>query len=254
MSAFKNLIDQVRNRNFGGTKNTYSCEPYISGYGFIKWYLPVESNLLPYFNALKVEDSLHQTGTPLNRLEAEKYLSSACVGVTVPNQSLTGVAYDGSAGIKLENMTKVNNGNTLNIKYTEMSGLPIFKIHKAWIEYMRDAKTGFDVPMQNGGKKENKNDYCGNVLYWTTKPDGITVEFAALYSGVYPTVDPHDSFSFDIGSIDKVELDFSYHVDYIFTDPWVMTAAKKNATKQEYGQQTSWGGFGITKEKEELKQ
>jgi hypothetical protein len=252
MSAFVKMIDKVRNRNFGGTKIEYSCEPYISGYGFIKWYLPPDNSLSPYYLALSIPDSSHQTGSALNREKAEKYLSSACVGITAPNQSITGVTYDASAGIKFESMTKISNGNTLNIKYVEMSGIPIFKIHKAWIEYMRDAKSGFRVNAVNGGLPQNKNDYCGNVLYWTTKPDGITVEFAALYSGIYPTVDPQDSFGFDINSIDKAELDFSYHVDYIFTEPWVTKTAQKYAKMQEYGQNTCWGGFGVEKEKTEI--
>jgi len=253
MSAFKNMLDKVRNRNFGGTSSIYSCEPYISGYGFIKWYLPV-ANLNSYLNSLKIADSLNQVGTPFNEKEAEKYLSAACVGVTPPSQSIIGVGYDASAGVKFENMTKVTNGNTINIKYIEMSGIPIFKIHKAWVEYLREAKTGLDVPMSWSGKPEHKNDYCGNILYWTTKPDGSTVEYAALYSGVYPTVDPHDMFAFDVNNVDKVELDISYHVDYIFTDPWVINTAKKYAQEKatEYGKNTCWGGFGITKEKAEL--
>ena len=253
MSAFVTLIQQVRNRNFGGTKNAYSCEPYISGYGFIKWYLPPK-NLEKYFQALKIPDGPHQTGSAVTTQDAEKYLSSACVGVTAPNQQIVGTTYDASAGVKFEDMTKVTNGNTLNIKYIEMSGIPIFKIHKAWVEYLRDAKSGFSVPMNYGGKPQQKTDYCGNVLYWTTKPDGITVEYAALYSGIYPTVDPQDAFSFDIASIDKTELDFSYHVDYIFTEPWVIKTAQKYAKMTEYGKNTSWGGFGVDKEKKEIKE
>ena len=244
MSAFTNMLDQVRQHNFGGTSNNISCEPYVSGYGFIKWYLP-KKNLEPYFQALQIKDGEHQTGSATSTENAEKYLSAACVGVTPPSQTLTGVEYDGSAGMKFHAMTKVTNGYTISIKYLEMSGIPIFKIHKAWIEYLRDAKTGFKVNMQNPGKLENKNDYCGNILYWTTKPDGITVEFYALYSGIYPTVDPHDAFGFDIASIDKTELDYSYHTDYIWTDPWVKKLAEKYAKEKPYGNKdsTSWGGY-----------
>ena len=254
MSAFIKMLNMVRTHNFGGTNVTYSCEPYISGYGFIKWYLP--RNLTNYLKALSIPDSSHQTGSAVEPQKAEQYLSASCVGVTTPSQSLTGVTYDASAGIQFENVTKVNNGNTLNIKYTEMSGSPIYKIHKSWIEYIRDAKSGFSVPVTYGGKPEIKNDYCGNVLYWTTKPDGITVEFAALYSGIYPTVDPQENFGFDINSIDKVELDYSYHLDFIWTDPWVLKTAQKYAKDkvEEYGKNTCWGGFGITKEKEEIKE
>ena len=243
MSAFVKMLDKVRQHNYGGTSVNCACEPYISGYGFIRWYLP--HNLGKYFTALKIQDSDHQTGSAENYIQAEKYLSQACVSVTPMSQTISGVDYDASAGVKFNNMTKVTNGFNLNIKYLEMSGTPIFKIHKAWIEYLRDAKTGFKVNMTYGGKPEQKNDYCGNVLYWTTKPDGITVEFSALYSGIYPTVDPQDAFSFDIGSIDKTELDYSYHIDYIWTDPWVRTLAEKYAKQAPYGKKdsTSWAGY-----------
>ena len=246
MSAFVKMLDKVRQRNFGGTDVNCACEPYVSGYGFIKWYLP--HNLGNYFKALKITDSDHQTGSAENYTQAEKYLSAACVGLTPLSQTINGVDYDASAGVKFSVMTKVINGYSINIKYLEMSGTPIFRIHKAWIEYLRDAKTGFNISMTNGGLLSQKNDYCGNVLYWTTKPDGVTVEFCALYSGVYPTVDPQDAFSFDIGSIDKVELDFSYHTDYVWTDPWVRTLAEKYAKGEKekaYGDKdaTTWSGY-----------
>ncbi len=245
MSAFVKMLDEVRQHNFGGTSVNIACEPYISGYGFIKWYLPPVANLQPYFTSLKIEDSTHQTGSAETQINAEKYLSAACIGVTPPSQTLTGIEYDAAAGIKLSNVTKVSNGYNLNIKYLEMSGIPIFRIHKAWIEYIRDAKSGYKVNMHYGGKENQKDDYCGNVLYWTTKPDGRTVEFFALYSGIYPLVDPQDAFGFDIGSIDKVELDFSYHVDYIWTDPWVKELAEGFAKSKPYGNKdsTTWSGY-----------
>ena len=245
MSAFVKMLDKVRQHNFGGTSTDCACEPYISGYGFIKWYLP-HSNLESYLKALKIEDSDHQIGTPQNYILAEQYLSSACISVTPPSQTITGVTYDAAAGVQFSAMTKITSGYNINIKYLEMTGTPIFKIHKAWVEYLRDAKTGYRVPMTNGGKLEQKNDYCGNILYWTTKPDGVTIEFYALYSGIYPTVDPQDVFSFDIGSIDKIELDYSYHVDYIWTDPWVKKLIEDKYSKQRpYGSTdgTTWSGF-----------
>ena len=44
----------------------------------------------------------------------------------------------------------------------------------------------------------NKENYGATLAYWTTKPDGVTVEFAAIYTGMFPTKDPMDLFSGDV--------------------------------------------------------
>ena len=248
MSAFNNVLNNVRSRNFGGTNSKYSCEPYISGYGFIKWYLPpaVSDYLQGVTGGIDTND-LHQTGVETSEAMAGKMLSNACVGVTPPNQTLDFAYIEGSCGVKFGLPQAVRYGDTLNIKYLEMSGTPIFKIHKAWFEMIRENKVGLLTPSigRNHTSASLRQLYAGNVLYWTTKPDGCTVEFAALYAGVIPSRDPQDGFNFDISSVDKSEMDYEYHIDYIWTNNWVLDKAKKYAKEGEYGSKgaTSWSGF-----------
>jgi hypothetical protein len=110
-----------------------------------------------------------------------------------------------------------------------MTGLPVFKIHKCWIDMIRDAHQG--VPGQyepsTGGSGRSRNDFAGTLLYWTTKPDGVTIEYYAAYSGVIPEKDHQESFTSDISSVDKLEMDVTYRIDHIWTDPWVYEEVKK---------------------------
>jgi hypothetical protein len=99
-----------------------------------------------------------------------------------------------------------------------------------------------------GGSFYIKHRYASKLLYWTTKPDGVTVEYYAAYSGVYPTKDPLDAFNGDITAIDKLEIDIDYHLDFIWHEDWVYEIAQKEASRVPYGSQgnTLWSRDGFS--------
>ena len=236
MSAFNKVLKTHRTRNFGGTSINYSCEPYLSGYCFIKWYLPKTiENFLSSYTPSSDNDQVGFDGGGGIKDSCEQILSAACVGVTPPGQSIDFVEYRGSCGVVWNNPMRVNYGHNLSIKYIEMSGLPVYRIHKCWLDMIRDAHQGvkekpyeFDVDFQRG-------NYAGSVLYWTTKPDGVTIEYCCAYSGVVPERDNQEAFAGDIASVDKVELDMSYRIDHLWTDAWVFKEVQKAQKEKQYG-------------------
>ena len=40
MSAFNKMLTKTRDRNWGGTSANVACEPYISGFSYVKWLMP----------------------------------------------------------------------------------------------------------------------------------------------------------------------------------------------------------------------
>jgi hypothetical protein len=246
MSAFNTLLSKTRNRNFGGTSVSNACEPYLSGYHFIKWFLPEPLQyFIPNYFTPNTND---QTQLELTQTGLEDMLSSACIGLTPPGQSIEFVEYYGSCGVQWNNPAKVNYGSTINIKYLELSGIPIYKIHKCWFDMIRNAKQGVNDHYEKN-ISNIRNNYAAKLLYWTTKPDGCTIEYFAAYSGVIPEKDGGESFSSDLSSIDKVETDYSYRIDYIWTEPWVYNEIQKYCYKAPYGGKdgTLWSKDGYYK-------
>lgn len=109
-----------------------------------------------------------------------------------------------------------------------MSGLPIMRIIGGWVKLIRDNKIGLG-PLIGGDY--NKSSYAATVFYWTTKPDGKTVEFSACYSGVFPTKDPQDLFTGDLASVDKLEMDISFNVDFVWHEDWVSQKCQQLANQ-----------------------
>lgn len=248
MSAFNSVLKQHRSRNFGGTSEIYACEPYLTGFCFIKWYLPKTlENFLSQYNPSTTNGQTDFSGGGGTLDSCEQILSAACTGVTPPGQSIDFVEYRGSCGVVWNNPMRVNYGHSLNIKYIEMSGLPVYRIHKCWLNMIRDAHQGVKGQPYETDVNFQRSNYAGSVLYWTTKPDGCTVEYCCAYSGVVPERDNQEAFGTDISGIDKLELDMSYRIDYLWTDQWVWEEVKKAQQAAPFGAKngTLWSRDGF---------
>jgi len=252
MSAFNNMVDKTRDRNWGGTANTVACEPYLSGYSYVKWQLPTPlSQFIQHYQVRNLND---QTTTAISQSTAEWTLESACTSVTPPGGTINRAEYQGIGGVKWSVPSSMDYGDSITLRYIEFSGLPIQRIHRAWFNFIRDNKIGLTAlagqTIQNSVSPStpyNKRNYSATLLYWTTKPDGVTVEFAAAYSGLFPTKDPHDIFTGDITAIDKVEIDMDYNVDMIWQEDWVWKMAQEEAKKRFQGSKgnTLWSRDGF---------
>ena len=249
MSAFNDMLKNTRDRNWGGTASNVACEPYLSGYSYVVWKLPqilgnfIEKNKLLYNTNDQTFTQGKFSETALVEY-ANNTLEAACTSVTPPGGTINRAEYQGLGGVKWSVPSSMDYGDSITLRYIEFSGLPILRIHRAWFNMIRDNKIALTAlsgstkggNSVSGATEYNKSNYSATLLYYTTKPDGVSVEFAAAYSGLFPTKDPHDIFTGDITAIDKVEIDMDYNVDMIWQEDWVWKMAQTEAkTRQAYG-------------------
>jgi hypothetical protein len=134
--------------------------------------------------------------------------------------------FTGLGGSKWSVPTNMDYGNTLSVRFLEYSRLPIFHIFHSWFRLMREYRTGTSMLTGSAASdatpnQYTKKSYSGTMLYWTTKPDGVTVEYSAAYTGVFPTKDPQDSFPGDVSAVDKLEIDMEFSLDWIWREKFV---------------------------------
>jgi len=232
-NAFAALKENRFSRKWGGTTAGSAVDPYISGYFFTHWaavppklheYSPIASN-----------SGVSDSGTVTDVLHA------ACLAVTIPGGTVNKAEFAGLGGVKWSAPTNVEYDNTVTLKFLEFSTLPILAIMHGWVRLIRDYRTG--VSPLVGGDAYTKSNYAGTMYYWTTKPDGQTIEYAACLTGVFPLKDPTDQYGGDLATIDKLELDIDFNVDYIWHEDWVVTQCEQytlrsyahTATVNEYG-------------------
>ena len=216
-------VPLTTDRHFGGTLKG-SADPYISGYHYIYW------TTLPF--ALPNYTKWFSNGAFATPLYIKNFLAGACLSVTPPGGTLNKAEFTGLGGTKWEVPTNIDYGNTITVKFLEFQGTPIFSIFHSWFRMIRDYRTGTS-PLTASAESPlsySKKNYSGSLLYFTTKPDGLNVEYAALYTGVFPTKDPQDSFAGDITAVDKLEIDIEFSLDWIWEEKWVYTEAQAIAT------------------------
>jgi len=214
-SAFANRFT----KKWGTQK--YSVDPYITGYHFMKW-VKLPNSLITY--ASQIDDG--KGGLPGTSTVAD-VLSSLCLQVTIPTGTVNRAEFYGLGNIRSAVPSNVDWDNTVTIRFLELSGLPIYKIISGWVRLIRDYRVGVS-PLKNDGY--GKKNYAATAYYWTTSPDGQTVEFAACLAGLFPLKDPIDSFGHDITAYDKLEIDIDFNVDYIYRDTWVYSQVKNYST------------------------
>jgi len=223
MNTSFNVVSQnLFDRNVGGTvKGT--ADPYLSGTHFIKFY-DIPAGL---FDAVQTGQGAANFG---NNQEIGTFLQSTCLSVTPPGGTLGRAEFQGLGGIKWGVPTNIDYGNTLTMKFVEFSALPVLAIMHGWVRMIREYRNGISrIQAKGPADYKTKNLYSSNLLYWTTKPDGLSVEYFALYSGVYPTKDPQDLYASDVATVDKLEADVEFALDYIWHEEWVKVKCEEQA-------------------------
>lgn len=233
-SSFSNIVNNRFDRNFGGTLKGVA-DPYISGYHFI-WFPELPAQLA---NAVGVTDNANLASLT----NIQKVLSAACQSVTPPGGTLNKTEFPALGGTKWGAPTNVDYGNTLTVKFLEYSSLPILSIMHGWVRMIRDYRTG--VSVLGSGRDYSKQEYSASMYYWTTKPDGFTVEYYACYVGMFPTKDPQDLYAGDIATYDKLEVDVEFHLDKAYHENWVYNKCS-NLAKSFWQEGSGYHGLGYT--------
>lgn len=235
-NSFAALIDNKFTRRWAGSTGS-TVDPYVSGYFFTHWaYLPPKLG-----DAIKVAggpDAIESTA------DAAIVLQSSCLAVTIPGGTVNKAEFTGLGGVKWSVPTNVEFDNTVTFKFLEFSTLPILAIMHGWTRLIRDYRTGVSHIMGEGGEGVyTKAEYSATCYYWTTKPDGKTVEYFACLSGLFPMKDPTDQYGGDITTYDKLELDLDFSVDYLWHEPWVKARCQALAD-DAHGDRDKIDGYG----------
>ena len=216
-NSFANVANNILSRNFGGTVAGVA-DPYVTGYHFI-WFAKLPPKLAEYANLD-------------NNAVISNLLAGSCLSVTPPGGTLNKVEFTGLGGIKWAVPANVDYGNSVSVKFLEFNGTPLLNIFHGWIKMIRDYRSGVSN-LVDGEDLDGytKSTYAGLMYYWTTAPDAKTVEYYAVYDGVFPTKDPQDLFTSDVETIGRLDTEIEFNVDYVWHEDWVKEKC------QEYAEQ-----------------
>jgi len=221
-NAFKAMKENIATRRFGGSAGAGVADPYVSGYHYI-WFQNLPT-ALPAFTAMNSSVS--------NNDDISAILAASCLSVTPPGGTLNKVEFTGLGGIKWAVPGNIDYGNTVSVKFFEMNKTPILDIFHGWVKLIRDYRTG-TANLLDGeqGEGYSKKTYAAVMFYWTTAPDGQTVEYYACYDGVFPSKDPQDLFTSDVETVGRVDMEIEFNVDYAWHEDWVYEKCKSLSTQ-----------------------
>jgi len=211
--SFAELGQNIISRRFGGT-TVGVADPYITGYHFI-WFSKLPPKLVNYTK--QGISGISSTS------EIQNILAASCLSVTPPGGTLGKIEYTGLGGTKWGVPSNIDYGNTVTIKFLEFNKTPILDIMHSWVKMIRDYRTGISDILEDGDQGEGytKKTYAALMYYWTTAPDGKTVEYYAAYDGMFPAKDPQDLFTSDVETVGRLDVEIEFNVDYAWHEPWV---------------------------------
>jgi len=211
-TSFSGLNENYATRRFGGTLAGVA-DPYVTGYHYV-WFDKIPNGLSKYAGGGNANIS--------SSAEIQAVLASTCLSVTPPGGTLNKVEFTGLGGIKWAVPGNIDYGNTVSVKFFEFNKTPLLDIMHGWVKMIRDYRTGTSL-LEDGedGGGYSKKTYSCIMYYWTTAPDGKTVEYFACYDGVFPTKDPQDLFTSDVETVGRLDMEIEFNVDYAWHEDWV---------------------------------
>lgn len=218
-SSFAATAQNMLSRRWGGG-NVGVADPYITGYHFI-WFDQIPIGLTREMEKAPIKPTEQMGG-----VDIQNVLAACCTGVTPPGGTLNKVEFTGLGGIKWAVPGNLDYGNSVSVKFIEMQGLPITTIMHKWVKSIRNYRSGITETLDDNSNEYSKANYSAVLYYWTTAPDGKTIEYYACYDGVFPTKDPSDLHASDIESIGKLDIEIEFNVDYAWHEDWVLTKCR----------------------------
>ena len=132
-----------------------------------------------------------------------------------------------------KNNIKSKTAGTISIMFTDDDQYRVYKIHKAWVDYISKVYRGEISPTRENIKKRVL-DYAASIYYFVCGPDGETVLFWSKYTGVFPTVIPSAASAWSKGKI-LSQPEFSISYDYAWKEdfnPLSLAEFNLNGNKQ----------------------
>lgn len=207
------------------TSNEHIAEPLITGYFFIKFNPPSGFGLDNFIG------SDYMIGGKLSNSTWANVLESSLVSFTIPGATVNKAEFNGLGGIKWFYPTSIVPDDTISMNFTEWAGAAVHKIFHRWVKNIKDYRTGVQnknsAEDQTSAIRTGKTQLTTAAWYWTSTPDATEVDFAAYSTGMFPMKDPTDSFSYDINTVDKLEISIDFSVDVVYQEKTVYEKCKQ---------------------------
>lgn len=228
-TSFAVTDTNILTRKFGGTDSQGVATPYTSGQ-FFCWFEPLPDMLASY---------LMSNDAGVTIADAQRLLAASCLSFTPPGGTLAAIEFTGLGGIKWTVPGNLDYATEFSAKFLEFSKTPMLNIFHSWIKMIRDYRLGISEILQDNDQGDGmmKSNYAATVYYWTTAPDGVSIEYYCCYDGVYPTKDPQDLYSGDVETVGRLDIDQTFKFDYMWHEPWVKAKCQTFATSFTAGNQ-----------------
>lgn len=204
-------------RFFGGSAGEAPLDAYVSGFHYLFFVMPnrLQEAIYKQIIASKIpqnDDTIFGGPAQIANILNIHNISFTPAGVTLNKTTVNAMG-----GRKWNVPTSLDVSDSISINYNEYSGLPIYKIHKYWVSAIRNKDLG-GISNLTGSDNGflSKEDFSARLYYATVRPDGKTVETAQLYTGVFPTKIPTDSFGSDVANSDKIDISIDYSHDHLY--------------------------------------
>lgn len=116
---------------------------------------------------------------------------------------------------------KSKTAGDFSIDYTDDNNYNIYKIHKAWVDYISKVYRG-EFKVNRESITSHTLDYAASVYYFVCGPDGETILFWTKYTGVFPSTIPSSASTYRKGNILKMP-EYSIKYEYSWKEDMVPT-------------------------------
>ena len=125
---------------------------------------------------------------------------------------------------------KSRGAGSFSISYNDNQQLQVYKIHKAWVEYISKVYRG-ELHASKNSIHKRILDYAVSIYYFLCAEDGETILYWTKYVGVFPVKIPASSFSWSKGSIistpeHSIEYEYAWKEDL---NPFILRDFNINA-------------------------
>lgn len=239
---------QILNRRFQSGMNTE--DGFLTGYFFV-WYTVPGKVYDVYKDLFGNDTEENKRLAPGDAGDMGRVLGALTTGVpTIPDTTINQTSLPGMGGTKWGVTTNIDTPSTVSFKFRELSGLPVIKTICSWFSLIRDPNSGVSRLL---GEEYTKSNFSGSATLAYVKPDGITVELATRFEGIYPLKYPTDLLVCDVGSVDALEADIEFHADSVWSDADALERAQNIVTEyfnpakpfHEPGKNTLFGQMGF---------
>ena len=192
-------------------------DPIVTGYSYIFWLqLPSwfeKDPDLKYFKTMTEKNFRSFQGLTEMTMNTQEHIT-------------------GFGGATYDVVTGITKGNTdFTLAHKEFSGMPIRKMYQKWVSYIRDPRTGIAIYPKLFGVDYGARNHTGQLMYIMVRPDANNtdkeiVEFAAVYTNVFPTAIPIGELNFELGTQDSPIITIPYK-GFMETGPDIEIYAKK---------------------------